>query len=83
VLLEPNIACNPQHAKFHRYYPRFRRKDQRTYCVDGKLSEENKWEIPVAWKAVVKDGLIAEWRVYADNSPIFRIMETIKQNLDE
>lgn len=27
------------------------------------------WEIPAAWKAVVADGLVAEWRVYADNQP--------------
>jgi len=46
-----------------------------TYSVGGKLLEENKWEIPAAWRAVVKDGLIAEWRVYADNSPVLRIME--------
>jgi len=46
-----------------------------TYSVTGKLLEENKWEIPAAWRAVVNDGLIAEWRVYADNSPVLRIME--------
>jgi len=46
-----------------------------TYCVDGKLLEENKWEIPAAWLAVVRYGLIAEWQVYADNSPVLRIME--------
>lgn len=50
-----------------------------TYSVAGKLLDENKWEIPAAWRAVVKDGLIAEWRVYADNSPVLRIMEK-KQN---
>jgi len=46
-----------------------------TYRVAGKLLDENKWEIPAAWRAVVKDGLIAEWRVYTDNSPVLRIME--------
>ena len=46
-----------------------------TYSVAGKLLEENKWEIPAAWRAVVKDGLMAEWRVYADNSPVLRMME--------
>lgn len=48
---------------------------QGTYSVGGKLLEENKWEIPAAWRVVVKEGLIAEWRVYADNSPVLRIME--------
>lgn len=46
-----------------------------TYNAGGKLLEENKWEIPAAWRAAVKDGLIAEWRVYADNSRVLRIME--------
>lgn len=46
-----------------------------TYSVAGKLLDENKWEIPAAWRAVVKDGLIAEWRVYADNSLVLRMME--------
>jgi len=50
-----------------------------TYSVGGKLLDANKWEIPAAWRAVVKDGLMAEWRVYADNSPVLRIMEK-KQN---
>ena len=46
-----------------------------TYSVAGKLLDENKWEIPAAWRAVVQDGLMAEWRVYADNSPVLRMME--------
>jgi hypothetical protein len=28
------------------------------------------WQTPAAWHAVVRDGLIAEWQVYADNKPI-------------
>ncbi len=51
-------------------------KARGTYCVDGKLLEENRWEIPAAWRAVVRDGLLAEWQVYADNSPVLRIMES-------
>jgi len=50
-----------------------------TYAVGGKLLEENKWEIPAAWRAVVKDGLISEWQVYADISPVLRIMEANKK----
>jgi ketosteroid isomerase-like protein len=45
-----------------------------TYAVDGKLLDENKWEMPAAWKAVVRDKLVAEWHVYADNEPVRRIM---------
>ncbi len=46
-----------------------------TYCVEGKLFQENHWEVPAAWKAVVQDDLLTEWQVYTDNSPVFRIME--------
>lgn len=46
-----------------------------TYSVEGRLPEENRWQVPAAWRAVVRDGLVAEWRVYADNSPVLRIMQ--------
>ena len=45
-----------------------------TYAVGGKLLDENRWEMPAAWKAVVRDNLVAEWRVYADNEPVRRVM---------
>ena len=32
------------------------------------------WEVPAAWRAVVQDGKIAEWRVYADNQPLRKLM---------
>jgi ketosteroid isomerase-like protein len=28
------------------------------------------WNVPAAWRAVVRDGLIAEWQVYVDNEPL-------------
>jgi limonene-1,2-epoxide hydrolase len=37
---------------------------------DGQLKAENRWETPAAWRAVVEGGLVAEWRVYADNEPM-------------
>jgi len=45
-----------------------------TYVVNGKLLKENRWEIPAAWRAVVRDDRIAEWQVYADNEPVRKIM---------
>ena len=45
-----------------------------TYTRDGGLRLENRWQIPVAIRALVEDGLIAEWRVYADNEPMRRLM---------
>jgi hypothetical protein len=32
------------------------------------------WDVPAAWRAVVSGGHIAEWRAYADNEPLRRLM---------
>ena len=36
--------------------------------------KENFWEIPAAWFAVVRDGKVARWQVYADNQPVRKLM---------
>ena len=45
-----------------------------TISVNGKLLGENKWQTPAAWRVVVERGLVQEWRVYADNKPVYDIM---------
>jgi ketosteroid isomerase-like protein len=40
----------------------------------GAKSLEKFWQVPAAWGAVVDGGLIAEWRVYADNQPLRKLM---------
>jgi ketosteroid isomerase-like protein len=45
-----------------------------TLALDGNLKKENFWEIPAAWKAVVRDGLVAHWQVFADNQPVRKLM---------
>lgn len=45
-----------------------------TIAANGKLSPENKWRTPAAWRAVVERGLVKEWQVYADNKPVYDIM---------
>jgi hypothetical protein len=45
-----------------------------TLAVKGELPKENHWNAPAAWRAVVRDGLIAEWQVYADNQSARKIM---------
>jgi ketosteroid isomerase-like protein len=40
----------------------------------GGAANNNFWEVPAAWLAVVRDGLVAEWRVYADNQPLRKLM---------
>lgn len=47
---------------------------QGTFSKDGQLAKENFWKTHAAWRAVVKDGKIAIWQVYADNEPIRAIM---------
>jgi uncharacterized protein (TIGR02246 family) len=45
-----------------------------TIAASGKLPAENQWRIPAAWRAVVESGLVKEWRVYADNKPVYDIL---------
>ncbi len=45
-----------------------------TYAVGGELRRENRWSIPAAWRAVVRDGKVSEWHVYADNGPVSEVM---------
>ncbi len=40
------------------------------YAPDGELREENRWKTPAAFRAAIENGLVAEWRVYADNEPM-------------
>lgn len=45
-----------------------------TYAVHGEMSDENRWEIPFAIRAVTASGKVHEWRVYADNHVVFEIL---------
>jgi ketosteroid isomerase-like protein len=49
-------------------------KARGTYRVNGRLPRENFWEIPAAWRAVIRNERVAEWQVYCDNDPARRIM---------
>ena len=40
----------------------------------GGSIREDRWETPAAWRAVVEDGLTKEWRVYADNKPVYDLL---------
>ncbi len=45
-----------------------------TFSQDGQIRKENFWETPAAWRALVSNGKIALWQVFADNEPIRAIM---------
>jgi ketosteroid isomerase-like protein len=49
-----------------------------TIAENGKLPPENKWRISAAWLAVVENSLVKEWRVYADNKPVYDILAKSK-----
>lgn len=51
-----------------------------TIAANGKLPPENKWRTPAAWLAGVENGLVKEWRVYADNKPVYDIMAKSGRN---
>jgi len=37
------------------------------------------WRTPAAWKAIVREGKMAEWRVFADNRPVYDILAKREQ----
>jgi ketosteroid isomerase-like protein len=37
--------------------------------IDGEA-----WRTPAAWKAIIRDGRVAEWHVFADNKPVYEIL---------
>lgn len=47
---------------------------QGTFAKDGEMKTQDFWKTPAAWRAVVRDGKVALWQVFADNEPIRSIM---------
>lgn len=46
-----------------------------TYAPDGEMDPKNKWETPAAFRALIADGKVAEWRVFADNEPMRKLAQ--------
>jgi hypothetical protein len=40
--------------------------------VDGTI-DGTPWHTPAAWRSVIRDGLVAEFQVFADNKPVYDI----------
>jgi ketosteroid isomerase-like protein len=47
---------------------------QGTVARGNELKAEDQWSTPVAIRAVIENGFVAEWRVYADNEPIRKLI---------
>jgi SnoaL-like domain len=39
-----------------------------------EVQRASSWSAPAAWRAVVRDGRVAEWQVYCDNEPARRVL---------
>ena len=50
---------------------------------DGGLPPDRRWKIPAAWHAVVRDGRVERWQVYADNDPVRRIVAAARPPVPE
>jgi ketosteroid isomerase-like protein len=40
----------------------------------GGTIRASTWQTPAAFKALVRDNRLAEWRVFADNKPVYEIL---------
>jgi ketosteroid isomerase-like protein len=45
----------------------------------GGTIDSTAWQTPAAWQAVVSGGRVSEWRVFADNKPVYEILEGRKR----
>jgi ketosteroid isomerase-like protein len=54
------------------------RKQVAVFGAAGGTIAGNKWRVTAAWLAVVENDLIKEWRVYADNKPVYEILAKLK-----
>jgi hypothetical protein len=41
--------------------------------VDGTIDGAS-WHTPAAWRSVIRDGLVAEFQVFADNKPVYDLL---------
>src|SRR5690606_13808062 len=53
-----------------------------TFVIDDEEVRGKKWKVPSAWKVLIKEGKIAEWRVFTDMVPI-REMRRRAKNVSE
>jgi len=70
----PDYSIKVDHTSSDRNVVALLGTAQGTYCVNGCTPAENHRQIPAAWKAVIRNERVAEWRVYADNEPVWKIM---------
>jgi ketosteroid isomerase-like protein len=45
-----------------------------TFAVGTDLPVQNRWKTPAAWRAVIREHQVAQWQVFADHEPIWKVM---------
>jgi ketosteroid isomerase-like protein len=40
----------------------------------GGTIDDSAWQMPAAWKAIIRGGLLSEWHVFADNKRVYEIL---------
>jgi ketosteroid isomerase-like protein len=40
----------------------------------GRTINGAEWKTPAAWKAVIREDMVAKWQVFADNKPAYEIL---------
>jgi ketosteroid isomerase-like protein len=46
--------------------------------VKARGAPPSSWSIPAAWRAVVRSRLVSQWQVYADNKPVYALLERVR-----
>jgi peptidase E/ketosteroid isomerase-like protein len=49
-----------------------------TLVTNGRIDNENRFEIPASWNAEITDGRISRWQVFADNEPVRKLIDKIR-----
>jgi hypothetical protein len=49
-----------------------------TFAREGRLDPENRWEMPAAWRALVRFGKVKEWQVYCDTHGMQTILTRLR-----
>lgn len=49
-----------------------------TIIHNGELKQENSWQVPSAWRVVVKSEKISEWQLYANQCALHEIYDRIQ-----
>lgn len=51
-----------------------------TYHGEAGANSENRWRLPVAWRAVARDGKARVWQVYCDSKIPFEFMDAASRD---